>query len=363
MPTMNAPTLASSSPATTRDFLAALRRSGAFTARQCERLAAAIRDGRYPDEPRRLARALVRGGILTEYQARRLLHCAHPGLALGRYVILDRLGAGAMGRVYRARHRLMGREVALKVIEPGAAAGPNARARFRREMRLVGRLDHPNIVRAFDADQVGPVLYLVMEYLPGRGLDRVLEDRGGPLPVAEAVGYAAQAALGLAHAHARGVVHRDIKPSNLLVDAAGVIKVLDFGIAAMSELRAGDSQASLTADGLAVGTVEYMAPEQARGLPADGRSDLYSLGCVLYHLLTGRLPFPADSKIAGLALRVLGRPTPMAELRPDLPPDVIAVVERLMATRPEDRYQQAAEAAAALRDVADRLAAPVGAAR
>ncbi len=338
---------------TSRDFLKVLRRSGVLSARQIEQVRARVSSGRYPDSPTGLARKLVKAGILTQYQARHLLHSEKADLVVGRYVILDRLGSGSMGRVYRARHRLMGREVALKVIDPDLTARRGALARFRREMQLIGRLDHPNIVRAFDADQVGDVPYIVMECLPGRSLDQVFEAEG-PLSPAVLAPLAAQAALGLAHAHDRGVVHRDIKPSNLIVTDSGVLKVLDFGVGALTGLRADDMDA-LTADGLAVGTVEYMSPEQARGLAVDGRSDLYSLGCVLYHLLTGRIPFPSANKFVSLALRVEGRPVPIADHRPDLPPAVVEVIERLMAARPEDRYATASEAAEALQAVSRGL--------
>ena len=183
---------------------------------------------------------------------------------VGRYVILDRLGAGSMGRVYKARHRLMGRIVALKIIAPEIAYRPRAVGRFRREMQLVGRLDHANIVRAHDADYLGQLPYLVMEYVSGQGLDRRLQAHG-PLPAAEVIDYATQAAQALAHAHERGVVHRDIKPSNLMIDEAGRLKVMDFGLGALTGLHADDPEGYRTADGCTVGTIDYMAPEQASG--------------------------------------------------------------------------------------------------
>jgi serine/threonine protein kinase len=333
--------------ATTESFLIALRRSGALTGHQVSKVEDRVETGHYPHEPARLARKLIHKGWLTEYQARRLLHNANPSLLLGRYVILDRLGRGSMGRVYKARHQLLGRVVALKVIDPDVAGRPGASARFRREMLLIGRLDHPNVVRAFDADRVGHLPYIAMEYLPGRGLDRILLDKGS-LPPAEVLAYAAQAALGLAHAHSLGVVHRDVKPSNLLIGEGGRLKILDFGVGAMMG-RWGDATGSrLTSDGLSIGTIEYMSPEQARGAEVDGRSDLYSLGSVMYHLLTGRVPVPAESKLASLAMRVGGQPDPISELLPDLSPGLVAVVGRLMASRPEDRYPDASEAAEAM---------------
>ena len=299
------------------DLLPLIRRSGILSDRQFEEISGKVRGGEYPAETRALAERLVAEGILTVFQANRLLRNKTHGLIVGPYVILDRLGAGGRGRVFKAQHRLMGRLAALKVIAPQIASRASSIARFHREMRLIGRLDHPNVVRAFDADQVGDLLYIVMEYVAGRSLDHVIEDRG-PLPAAEVVDYMAQAALGLAHAHERGIVHRDVKPPNLLLSEEGQIKVLDLGLSALMEA---DSEASFaTADGRIVGTVNYMSPEQATALNIDGRSDLFSLGCTMYQLLSGRLPFPGETIAECLALRIKGQPTPITDFRPDLSP-------------------------------------------
>src|SRR5262249_2876023 len=241
-----------------------------------------------------------------------------------------------------------------KLIAPEYLARPNAVPRFLREMRLVGRLEHPNIVRALDAEQVGRVSFLAMEYVPGRDLERLLRDRG-PLPPSEAAGYAAQAAPGLAHAHGRGVVHRDIKPSNLLLGDDGRVRVLDLGLGALLDVDDAERGSFATCDGMAAGTADYMSPEQAAGRGApDGRSDLYGLGGVMYHLLTGRVPFPGESRVECLAARIKGRPAPLGERRPGLPPGLVGAVERLMATRPGDRYSTATEAAEALRALGAR---------
>jgi eukaryotic-like serine/threonine-protein kinase len=183
----------SPSVATTQGLLDSLRRSGALTAKQVAKVGGRVETGEYPQEPLGLARELIRGGLLTEYQARRLLRGDNPGLVLGRYVILDRPGRGSMGRVYKARLRLLGRVVALKVIDPDVAARPGILSHFRREMLLLGRLDHPNTVRVFDADQAGPIPYIAMECISGRGLDRLLE-AGGPLAPGEVLMHATQAA-------------------------------------------------------------------------------------------------------------------------------------------------------------------------
>lgn len=349
--THSAPSMLSHADAGMADFLASVRRSGALADLDYRKLCSRVEAGRYPAEPVALAAMLVAKRVMTDYQARRVLGRGGYGLTLGRYVILDRLGRGSMGRVYRALHRPMGRVVALKVIDVDRVCRRNALPRFRREMQMVGRLDHPNIVRAFDADEDGPAPYLAMEYLPGRSLDQVVED-GRRLEPGRVVEYARQAALGLAHAHARGVIHRDIKPSNLMVDGAGGLKILDFGVGIFTGMRAGDPKSGLTADGLTVGTVEYMSPEQATGRAVDGRSDLYSLGCVMYHLLTGQLPFSAPDRVTSLAMRIDGRAEPMAGLRSGLPPELVGVVGRLMEHRPEDRYRDGEEAAEAMGSLA-----------
>jgi serine/threonine-protein kinase len=250
-----------------------------------------------------------------------------------------------MGRVYRAQHQLMGRIVALKVIAPELISNERVVSRFLREMRLVARLDHPNVVRAFDADQVDNVFFIVMEYVPGKSLGDML--KLGPLPAVDVIRYASQAALGLGHAHEQGILHRDVKPSNLLFSQdQKIVKVLDLGLGALMEV---DPEESFrTADGIAVGTIDYMSPEQASGKSLDGRSDLYSLACCMYHLMTGRCPFQHENPISRLAMRIQSKPTPIRDYLPDLPSRVVAVMEQMLATNPADRYQTGAEASEAL---------------
>ena len=251
--------------------------------------------------------------------------------------------------MFKAQHKLMGRLVALKIIAPQIASRASSIARFYREMRLLGRLDHPNVVRAFDADQVGDLLYIVMEYVAGRDFEQLLRDRG-PLPPSEVANYMAQAALGLGHAHDHGIVHRDVKPTNLILSEEGQVKVLDLGLGAPLEA---DSQTSFaTAAGHSVGTLTYMSPEQATASELDGRSDLFNLGCTMYELLSGQIPFPGETVVECLKQRARGRPDPITDLRPDLPPGIVGVLDKLMASRPEQRFQTAAEAAAALQAVA-----------
>jgi serine/threonine protein kinase len=329
----------------TLDLLALIRRSGVLADRRFREVRAKVEAGEYPKDPTALADRLVDQGILTRYQAERLLRNKAHGLVIDRYVILDRLGEGGMGRVYKAHHRLMGRVVALKVIAPRYASRTRSLARFQREMRLVGRLDHPHIIRAFDADQIDAAFFLVMEYPGGQSLDRVLENRG-PLSSGEVVEYAEQAALGLAHAHGHGIIHRDIKPSNLLLTDDGQIKVLDLGLGTL--LNDEERASFATAAGRAVGTIDFMSPEQASTGIVDGRSDLFGLGCTMYVLLTGRPPFSGDTDLERLVGRLNSSPVPITDFRPDLSADLVGVLGRLLARRPEDRFQTAAEAAEAL---------------
>jgi serine/threonine-protein kinase len=326
------------------DLLPIIHQSGVLTERQFADVKARIQSGDLPGESTNLAQRLVDRGILTEYQARRFLKGKSHGLVVGRYVILDRLGSGSMGRVFKAHHLMMDRVVALKIIAPEIVSNERVVARFQREMKLVGRLDHPNVVRAFDADQINKVLYIVMEYVAGESLGNRL--RRGVIPPAEMVGYAAQAAFGLGHAHAQGIVHRDIKPSNLLLTEDRKIKVLDLGLGVLME--ADEQSTFATADGIAVGTVDYMSPEQACGRDVDGRSDLFSLGCAMYHLMTGQLPFPGDSPIERLGKRLSGRPVRITELLPDLPSGLVQIIDRLLSSQPQDRFQKAEEAGEAL---------------
>jgi WD40 repeat protein len=284
--------------------------------------------------------------------------------AHARYRVVGLLGAGGMGAVYRAEHQVMARPVALKVLNPGMLDNPASVERFRREAQAAARLAHPNIVTAYDAEQEGDHHFLVMEYVQGISLARLVAERG-PLPVAEACDYVRQAALGLQHAHERGMVHRDIKPHNLMRTPDGVVKVLDFGLArfALESTAAGPGSpapagtagarpgagAWLTQDGLVMGTPDFIAPEQAADAhAADIRADIYSLGCTLYYLLAGDVPFPADTVVDKLLAHASRTPRPLAEVRRDVPPGLVRVVERMTAKEPAKRYQTPAEVAAAL---------------
>ncbi len=280
-----------------------------------------------------------------------------------RYRILEVLGQGGMGTVYKAQHRLMERLVALKVIDRGLTGNPAVVERFRREVRAAAQLNHPNIVHAYDADQAGDSHFLVMEFVDGINLARLVEQQG-PLPAAQACDYVRQAALGLQRAFEHGMVHRDIKPHNLVRTPDGVVKILDFGLARLvsetspsplppkESFREGASP-MLTQLGMVMGTVDYMAPEQATDAhTADIRADIYSLGCTLYFLLTGQLPYPEGTILDKLKAHETRTPRPLSEFRKDIPPALVRVVERMMAKNPAQRYQTPAQAVEALQPFA-----------
>jgi eukaryotic-like serine/threonine-protein kinase len=253
----------------------------------------------------------------------------------GRYRLVKLLGRGGFSEVWQAEDSLLGRAVAVKLFTAPAGQADLV-ARFHREARTVAGLRHPNVVVVFDAGVDRDVPYVVMELLAGPSLDGLLALRG-PLPAGLALGYAEQAAAGLAAAHAVGVVHRDIKPGNLVLDSDGTVKVVDFGIASMAW-----ASTSLTASGVTLGTPAYLSPEQAAGRPPGPRSDLYALGCVLYALLTGNPPFTGDHPVATAAQHLNATAPPVHDRRPGLPPVIDQLVATLLAKNPEDRPPDAA---------------------
>ncbi len=277
---------------------------------------------------------------------------AEPPPQIPDFEILGELGRGGMGVVYQARRRGDGRVVALKVIRKERLLDEEAVRRFRREAQAAARASHPNIVRILDSDHSGDTHYLVMEQVEGVTLQRLVEE-GGPLPVGQACDFIRQAALGLQHAHEQALVHRDIKPSNLMASSARapaappLVKILDLGVARLLPAigaASGESLSTLTQGGAVIGTADYIAPEQLEDPHgADIRADLYSLGCTFYFVLTGQVPFPGGTLISKLDKQRWETPEPVARVRGAIPPAVAAVVEKLMAKRPADRYQSPAE--------------------
>jgi serine/threonine protein kinase/formylglycine-generating enzyme required for sulfatase activity len=267
-------------------------------------------------------------------------------LVLGEYLVLERIGAGGMGEVFQARHRRMDRVVALKILPPKAMSSPELVRRFEREVKAAARLLHPNIVTAFDAGQEQGLHFLVMEYVEGRNLAQIVEAQG-PLPLAEALDCILQTARGMEYAHQHGVVHRDIKPANLLRSAEGTVKILDLGLARLGAARGSIEPAAaeqLTGSEQVMGTCDYMAPEQAEHTHAvDHRADIYSLGCTLYRLLTGKSPYPRDSLVQSLLAHREAPVPSLRDQRPDVPEQVERVFQKMLAKRPEDRQSSMTE--------------------
>jgi hypothetical protein len=329
-------------------FLAALRDATLLPAEQLNEVAETLRT-QFAD-PDALAQDLVRRGWLTQYQADELLRGQGGDLVLGDYTLLERLDPGGMGQVFKARHRATAQVMALKLVRGDLLANPEIVRRFRRETQAVLRLSHPHVVTALGAAEAGNRHFLVMEYIEGSDLRRLVQGHG-PLPVEHACEWALQAARGLQHFLECGLVHRDIKPSNLVWDSRqSVLKILDLGLARLiSDAEGQTSLSELTQTGAVMGTPDFMAPEQAQDARAvDIRADLYSLGCTLYYLLTGRVPFPGGSLIQKLDRHRWSEPEPVEQLRAEVSSDVQAVVRTLMAKRPDDRYRTPAEAARAL---------------
>jgi serine/threonine protein kinase len=294
---------------------------------------------------RRLARRIVDAGLMTRWQAQQLLLGMKPQLFwYGKYVVLDLLGQGGMGRVYLARDGRLDRKVALKVMSRERVANPRAMLRFRREGKVGAQLEHEHLVRIYDEGEANGFLYLVLEYVDGKSVSQLIAQRG-PIPPLVAARLAGQVARALEHVHEQGLLHRDVNPMNILIDRRGRAKLTDLGLAISLESQS----EPVTRDGATVGTFDYISPEQARHSRAiDIRSDIYSLGCTLYHMLAGRVPFPQPSLPEKLYSHQLATPEPIADLVSDLPAGLDAVVQRMMAKLPGARYATPREVAEAL---------------
>jgi formylglycine-generating enzyme required for sulfatase activity/serine/threonine protein kinase len=317
-----------------------------LTADELKALWAELPADERPKDGESFSSLLVRRERLNDFQAQELFSGSGTPLVLGDYILLQKIGAGGMGQVFMAQHRVMERLVAIKLLPAAMTKDEGAIKRFQREVRAAAKLSHPNIVAAHDASFARGVWYLVMEYVAGQDLSAIVKQRG-PLPVSEAVDYILQAARGLAFAHSKGVVHRDIKPANLLLDNDGTVKILDMGLARIDDGNTADHQ--LTNTGTVMGTVDYMPPEQANDTrKADARSDVYSLGCSLYRLLTGESVFGGETVVQKIMAH-MGDPIPsLCAKRPDVPAEIDRIFQKMLAKRPDDRYQQAAQVVAEL---------------
>lgn len=296
-----------------------------------------------------LGQRFVSAGMLTNYQLELICQGLVAELKVGNYEILDRLGGGGMGTVYKARHRRMKRIVALKVLLSKYCRDEAFVARFQREVETIAKLGHPNIVMAYDADESEAGHFLVMEFVEGRDLASLVQKKG-PLDVATAIDFVRQTALGLAYAHSMNVIHRDIKPANLLCDKYRTVKITDLGLARISaETDQSTEGTGITQIGFALGTPDFMPPEQALDPQSlDHRADIYSLGATLFFLLTGRVMYPGPSVMAVL-LQHRDSPLPsIVDFRPDVPHELDAAFHKMVHKHPHDRFASMAEVVGAL---------------
>jgi serine/threonine-protein kinase len=330
-------------------FLDLLRRSGLVEKDQLNAVLLGLTNenaGQLPTDTDLVVQRIVESGLITRWQADKILEGRHRGFFLGKYKLLGHLGSGGMSMVYLGEHVLMQRRVAIKVLPKNRVADSSYLARFYREAQAASKLDHRNIVRAYDVDKEGDNHYIVMEYIEGRDLQHIVKE-DGPLDYITAADFIRQAAEGLHHAHQAGLIHRDVKPANLLVDQKKVVKVLDLGLARFTD----DSKASLTVayDENVLGTADYLPPEQAiNSHSVDARSDIYGLGCSMYYVLTGHPPFTGGTLPQRLMMHQKQPPPSIHIDRPDAPADLIAICMKMMAKKPNQRYQSMAEVAAAL---------------
>jgi eukaryotic-like serine/threonine-protein kinase len=334
-------------PANTNELLDLIQRSGvADEAKLRAYVQKLTQSSGMPSDPAKLAGTLVRDGVLTYFQAEQLLQGKYKRFTIGKYKVLEKLGAGGMAQVFLCEHKLMRRRVAIKVLPTAKADDPSSLQRFYREAKAIAAVDHPNIVRAYDIDQDENLHFLVMEYVDGINLHDLVK-KFGAVDITRACHYIYGASVGLDHAHEMGLVHRDIKPGNILVDRAGVVKILDMGLARFFHDE--DDVLTKKYDENVLGTADYLAPEQAlESHTVDIRADIYSLGATFYYLLTGSALFPEGSVAQKLIWHQNRLPKAIRSIRPEVPAEVAAIVEKMMAKDREQRYQTPSEVMAAL---------------
>lgn len=329
---------------TIEEFLDVVKKSGVLDESRLEtRTGQLLKSPKPPRDPTTMAGMLVREGVLTRWQADQFLQGKYRGFQIGKYNILDRLGSGGMSCVYLCKDQTLPLRVAVKVLPKSMADDETMLKRFYREARATATLDHPHVIHAYAIDQTDQFHYMVMEYVDGKSLEEIVQ-KEGPLPVPKAVKYIRQTASGLQYIHQCGLVHRDIKPGNLLLEyAKDSIKILDMGLARFFN----DNEELLTRGVL--GTVDYFAPEQTMDSHAvDSRADIYSLGGTMSFLLTGSPPFEGGTVIQKIQGHRRLDPRPIRAIRPDVSEELVAVILKMMAKDPSQRYQTPAEVSQAI---------------
>lgn len=332
----------------TAAFFANLRASGLLQPAQLEELWSWISSAQR-DVPG-TAKEISRRGWLTPFQIKEIFKGRGRNLMIGPYILVELLGEGGMGRVFKARHTRLSKDVAVKIIRKEKLKHPAAEGRFLQEVAALAKMKHPNVVEVFNADQIGDIHYYEMELIDGTDLTKIVRERG-PLPIYEACEYIRQAALGLQHAFEKGLVHRDIKPSNLIVTRNGrMVKLVDLGLARLMEPEMCDEKAArITQEGFVIGTPDFLAPEQARNpMEVDIRADIYALGGTLFYILTGKVPFDGGSTTEKLLRHCTDPPPLLLPQRKDAPPQVEQIVHWCLAKQPEGRPQTPLELALAL---------------
>jgi len=361
--------------ASVRDFCVLLAKSRLLPADEVEGVHRRWREETRGDDEQvdQFRKFLITRKFLTDWQAYMVQRGRSDGFFIGSYKILDRIGKGQMGGVYKAVHTL-GQLVALKILPSSKAKDQHVLGRFQREARLLTQLDHPNVVRSYQFGETGGIHFISMEFLEGETLDEILVRRKR-LPWGEAVRVMHQALGGLQHLHEKRMVHRDLKPANLMLIPApppgkdttwdATVKILDIGLGRElfdENVPEGQIETQLTIEGSVLGTPDYLAPEQAKDArSADVRADIYSIGCVLFHCLTGRPPFPETNIMTQMLMHATEKPVPLASLVSDLPAGLQGVMDRMLAKSPAERYQTPEEAAQALKPFVGSGSAPAAA--
>jgi serine/threonine protein kinase len=334
-----------SAPASVSDFLSLVKKSGLIDEKRFQSEFPSADD--LPGDPTECANALIKSGLLTPFQARQILAGKFRGLVLGVYKVLRPIGQGGMGIVCLGEHRTLHRRVALKILPAKQASDQLSFERFMREARATAALDHPNIVRLHDVCQDAGSHFLVMELVEGKNLHLLLSETG-PLHFATAVAYVAQAAAGLQHAHGKGFVHRDIKPANLMINKDGLVKILDMGLARSFHNERDNLTGTIGEGEGALGTLDFVSPEQALGQPVDERADIYSLGATLYYLIAGHPPFRGTRAQILLQHQMSAPPRLSKVLKVPVPEALNDVIAKMMEKKKSERYQTAADVIDAL---------------